>query len=93
MTNERYYILKLHSEQPVPQDVLVEHIAVALRAFQEVKVTVLPQVTTVEPVDPPIPTPRVHPFDGPEVFDDYGLDDPYPTLTRALDSLAAARRP
>lgn len=52
------YDLTVRSEEPIPEDVLVEHVAVALRDFKFTgKVDV--QVA------------RQHPFDGPEVFDDY----------------------
>lgn len=51
------YDLTVRSEEPIPEDVLVEHVAVAMRDLQFTgKVDV--QVA------------RQHPFDGPEVFDD-----------------------
>lgn len=48
MTTGYDYFITVRSEGPVPQDVLVEHIAVALRDFKEVKMTVLPRVVTAE---------------------------------------------
>lgn len=83
------YLVSVRSESPIPHDVLIEHIAVALRDFAFAgKVDVK----------------MAHPFDNPDnvVFDDepkleeytgthseggFLPADPYPTLTRALDSL------
>lgn len=94
------YDLTVRSEEPIPEDVLVEHVAVALRDFKFTgKVDV--QVT------------RQHPFDGPEVFDDepfptffapqppatgtanegsFTIVDPYPLTTEAAMQLKEARR-
>lgn len=87
------YDLTVRSENPIPEDVLVEHIAVALRDFKFTgKVDV--QVA------------RQHPFDGPEVFDDYFapkvpmvgtvnegsfISDPYPNVTEAAMQLREDR--
>jgi hypothetical protein len=88
------YDLTVRSEEPIPEDVLVEHVAVALRDFKFTgKVDV--QVA------------RQHPFDGPEVFDDYfapkppttgtasegsfAVIDPYPNVTEAAMQLREDR--
>ena len=92
------------SENPIPTDVLIEHVAVALRDFEFAgKVGVM-----------------AHPFDDPTnvVFDDYKVEptgthaeggftsganwtppqisdgpaDPYPLVTRALDFLKGQKR-
>lgn len=54
----REYPLRITSEHDIPDDVLVEHIAVALRDFE-----------FAGKVD--VKMARQHPFDGPEVFDDH----------------------
>lgn len=92
MTTLYDYLLTVRSESPVPQDVLVEHVAVALQDFKEVKMTVLPTVQTTMTASK-----KPHPFDGPEVFDDVETEqdilamDPYPTVTRALSAIAARK--
>lgn len=99
----REYPLRITSENDIPDDVLVEHIAVALRDFE-----------FAGKVD--VKMARQHPFDGPEVFDDYapgtsaegsfsptdigarellensGIEDPYPLTTRVVDKLKETRR-
>lgn len=63
------YYLEVASENPIPPDVLIEHLAVALREFKfagETSIALRGQTTTLEHN-----MARQHPFDGPEVFDDY----------------------
>lgn len=77
--------LTVRSEHPIPRDVLIEHIAVALRDFEFAgKRDIV-----------------AHPFDIPSnvVFDDTPLNDeeltaldPFPMVTRALDALKERNR-
>lgn len=90
------YPLRITTENEVPDDVLVEHIAVALRDFK-----------FAGKVD--VQMARNHPFEGPEVFDDYrpasptdvgaqelleemGVEDPFPLTTQVIDRLKETRR-
>lgn len=77
------YPLRITTENPIPDDVIVEHIAVALRDFK-----------FAGKVD--VQMARQHPFDGPEVFDDYvpaGMpEDPFPLTTQVIDKLKETRR-
>lgn len=90
------YPLRITTENEVPDDVMVEHIAVALRDFK-----------FAGKVD--VQMARNHPFEGPEVFDDYkpasatdvgvqelledmGVEDPFPLTTQVIDRLKETRR-
>ena len=66
------YNLSVTSENAIPPDVLVEHLAVALRSLNFTgKIGITMNSTTVHGSGK---TTWDHPFDGPEVFD----DDPKP---------------
>lgn len=69
MTN--FYNLTIDTQYHVPHDVLMEHIAVALRDLNFTgRVNIIMNSATTS-------TPRQHPFDGPEVFDDAPLPGEY----------------
>lgn len=69
MTN--FYNLTIDTQYHVPHDVLMEHIAVALRDLNFAgRVNIIMNSATTS-------TPRQHPFDGPEVFDDKPLPGEY----------------
>lgn len=72
MTN--LYNVAVRTEHPVPPDVLVEHIAVAIRAFNFTgKVDIsMTSATTDQTFEN-----KAHPFDGPEVFDDTPQHEDY----------------
>lgn len=67
MPDLNVYNLAVRTENPVPPDVLIEHIAVALRDFHFLgKVGInMTSAATTETYEN-----KAHPFDGPEVFDD-----------------------
>lgn len=90
------YDVHITTEEPVPDDVMIEHIAVALRDFN-----------FAGKVD--VQMARNHPFEGPEVFDDYkpasatdvgvqelledmGVEDPFLLTTQVIDRLKGTRR-
>lgn len=67
MTSGHSYSLTVRTENNVPADVLVEHLAVALRSFHFLSLIGI----TIDSVTHPEETmTRNHPFEGPEVFDD-----------------------
>lgn len=73
------YTLTVRTEAPVPHDVLVEHVAVALRDFHFAGRTgVSFDSFHQEEVETDFTMARQHPFDGPEVFD----DEPKPEYMR-----------
>jgi len=93
----RTYILEVASENPIPHDVLIEHLAVALRDFEFAGFTSIALRGTTQTLEHKM----AHPFDNPAnvVFDDDtkleeytgpngGLPtDPYPLTTRVIDAL------
>lgn len=108
MSDPNVYNLAVRTEHPVPPDVLIEHLAVALRDFHFLgKVGInMTSAATTETYEN-----KAHPFDGPEVFDDspqlepydgprgthaeggfMGLADPFPLTTHAIDYLKDSRR-
>lgn len=108
MSDLNVYNLAVRTENPVPPDVLIEHLAVALRDFHFLgKVGInMTSAATTETYEN-----EAHPFDGPEVFDDspqlepydgprgthaeggfMGLADPFPLTTHAIDYLKDSRR-
>lgn len=96
------YHVEVASENPIPPDVLIEHIAVALREFHFAGKTgvFLKGTNTIQNEEPKVA--RNHPFEGPEVFDDYAPGtsregdftpvDPFPLTTRVIDKLKETRR-
>lgn len=74
MPDLNVYNLAVRTEHPVPPDVLIEHLAVALRDFNFLgKVGInMTSAATTETYEN-----RAHPFDGPEVFDDSPQLEPY----------------
>lgn len=96
--------LTVRSEHYIPPDVLVEHIAVALKSLNFTGKIDITMNSATKP----------HPFDGPEVFDDSpqleeytgpkrdfatggflpfaSLVDPFPLTTNAIDALRDALR-
>lgn len=74
MTLSNTYNVTVRTENYIPPDVLIEHFAVALRAFNfagKVDVKMASATTTRTHEN------RPHPFDGPEVFDDKPQLEPY----------------
>lgn len=67
MTGGHSYSLTVRTENHVPSDVLVEHLAVALRDF---KFLGKYNITVDRQTHPEADMTRNHPFEGPEVFDD-----------------------
>ena len=79
MTN--LYNVAVRTEHPVPPDVLVEHLAVAIRAFNFTgKVDIsMTSATTDQTFEN-----KAHPFDGPEVFDDTPQHEDYEGPRRVI---------
>lgn len=90
-----HYHLEVVSEGHIPHDVLIEHLAVALRAFQFLgKNSIALRGTSTTQKEPEVA--RNHPFEGPEVFDDYipadMPEDPFPLTTQVVDRLKETRK-
>lgn len=92
------YNLEIVTEGYVPSDVLIEHLAVAMRDFRFLGkngITLL-SAGTIDVEEPKVA--RQHPFDGPEVFDDKPRledsfpEDPFPLTTQVIDRLKETRR-
>lgn len=97
------YTLTVRTGKPIPRDVLVEHLAVALR---DLKFLGGYYITCDKVQEEPMA--RQHPFDGPEMFDDYFAPkppttgtaneggftaiDPYSNVTEAAFQLREAKR-
>lgn len=89
------YHLEVTSEHAIPPDVLIEHLAVALREFKfagKTSIALRGQTTTLEH-KMETKTVRNHPFEGPEVFDDYFAPKPPTTGTVNEGSFLAPGAP
>lgn len=94
------YTLTVRTGKPIPRDVLVEHLAVALR---DLKFLGGYYITCDKVQEEPMA--RQHPFDGPEMFDDEPKPkfvetifthpgtpvDPYPNVAEAAFQLREER--
>ena len=77
------HIVELAFEKNVPSDVLVEHLGYALRVFGVKDITIAGSQPDPE-------AERYHPFDGPEMFDDYVEATPetaFPNVTNIVNHL------
>lgn len=82
------YYLTVRSSEPIPHDVLVEHLAVALRDFKQTK-------TLEIQMSHPFADKSNVVFDDTVKTEDYTGPvprDPYPLVTRALDFLRGEKR-
>lgn len=96
-----HYHLEIVTEGYIPHDVLIEHLAVAMRDFQFLGMnSIALRGTSTTQKEPEVA--RNHPFEGPEVFDDYipGTAregsfmpaDPFPLTTQVIDRLKETRK-
>lgn len=85
--------ITVRSDEPIPPDVLVEHIAVALRDFKFAgKVDVQMTSPFANPSNVAFDDDvQLEPYTGPHADDDLPAD-PYPFVTRWLDQLRGRRR-
>lgn len=88
------YHLIVSSEQPIPHDVLIEHLAIALRDFNFTGKT---DIKMAHPFDTPTNVKfdddvQTEPYTGTHSEGSFTPADPYPLTTRVIDAIKGRKR-